>query len=173
MEDTIKIWCDNNIAPGMCYGSVKGTRNRPIAGKVSKVSFEGRSGNLIYQDGTACSASYAFADVYQLENGEYEVYMESAQSRYMGNSPINESGIEHTKYTKLSEVVSYLSDYSGHDSNSCGELMEYLSERIRDDTVKLETRKWFRKLRVPILEKSENSRIIEFIKEYGSRPYNK
>lgn len=167
MEAEIKKWCDTNIAIGMCYGSNKSTT--PITGDQTKQ----RRGKLLYQDGTACSASYAFADVYELDNGEYEVYADCGYACFTGDNCHNEDGIMTNKFQKLSEVVDYLADLSFHDPNSCGDLMYYLSDKLAENTIGLEMRDWFRKKKVPILSKSQDLKLIECIKEYGSRPYNK
>lgn len=179
MEEEIRNWCDNNLALGMCYGS--NANKLPIAGNLSrdkdKDQFSDRQGKLVYQDGTACSASHAFADVYQLENGDYEVYMDYGSARFMGDSSENKNGVEKTKYSRLSEVVDYLGNFSGHDPNSCGELIEYLCEKIKhydeEESKGLEIEHWFRNKKAPILAKSgDNTRLIEDIRNYGSRPYN-
>src|SRR3990170_6898808 len=106
MEEAIKLWCDRNIAPGMCYrGSLVGT------GPIVEHNGEGK---LIYQDGTGCSASCAFSDVYQTESGEYNVY-----TMYdTGFIKLDFDGYdvgEQTvacKFNKLSEVVEYIADFS-------------------------------------------------------------
>lgn len=179
MEDAIKNWCDSNITVGMCYrGSM--SINDPIA--VVSIDIQDRneiiskrSGKLIYQDGTACSASYAFADVYKLDSDSYQVYMDCGCAKFTGDNPENEYGIETKTFSKLSEVVDYLASFSGHDANSCGELIDYLINRINNEHIIIhKSQPWFRHKTSPILYECDNNyELIQMIKDYGSHPYNK
>lgn len=179
MEAAVKQWCDANIAINMAYrGSIP--KDEPISvvylkPEERKAITDKRPGKLLYQDATACSASYAFADVYQLDTGEYQVYMDSGHGHCTGDDTHNETGIDCTTFKKLSEVVNYLADFSGHDPNTCGELMFFLLDKIMEKCIKLEVSEdWFRRGHIPVLSACEdNQALIQVIQEYGSRPYHK
>ena len=52
-----------------------------------------------------------------------------------------------------------------------------VNEKMKEDVElknKLETKDWFRHQTVPILaECGDNTKLIEYIRNYGSKPYNK
>jgi len=165
MEAAVKSWCDKNIGINMSYrGSIP--LGKPISCGLENPNE--RLGKLIYQDGTACSASHAFADVYQLDTGDYKVYMDASGFSFCDI-------VETLTFEKLSYVVNYLAGFSGHDPNACGELMIYLMERIKDDHIIVkETQPWFGDQRVPKLSGCEdNNALIQAVLDYGSQPYNK
>lgn len=174
MEEAIKYWCDNNICVGMCYRGSRILPSDPIS--VYSIYSEDRlkitsmrPGKLIYQDGTVCSGSYAFADVYKLDSGSYQVYMDSARANLE-----NFDGIESKIFSKLSKVVDYLASF-GYDPTSCGDLITYLIGRIENEQINVsESQLLLNQKIAPILHKCDtNYELIKMIKDYGSRPYNK
>lgn len=153
MDNAIKLWCDAHLADSRSYrGSIPA--GQPIACLSKRLEEQPpRPGLLVYQDGTACSASHAFGDVYQLDDGSYTVYMDGGQAEFQGDSSVGRGDIEVTSFTTLAHVVDHLSNYSGHDSNSCGDLMHQLMRPLSrdqwDDNVI--TRSWVGGMEVPHL----------------------
>lgn len=149
MEATIKEWCDSNIAPNMSYrGSIQ--KNSPIAClSLPKDKRENilkqRPGKLMYQDGTACSGGYSFVDVYQLDSGEYQVYVDYGSSKQMGGEMTLDC--ESVVLKNLMEVVDYVADCSVGDPNSCKEMKTQLSIRS-------------------LVDCCDDQRIIQSIKDY-------
>lgn len=84
MEQAIKTFFDNNLLPGMCY---PGSGGQPlIASQYTKQLALSDNAKLIYQDGTACSASHAFIDIYRNLDETYTVITDSGSADHMGNS---------------------------------------------------------------------------------------
>lgn len=136
LNDALKYWCDENLTEGKAYrgGFEVGL---PIAGSRKPREQQQRKGVLIYQDGTACSASHAFADVYVLGDGSYDVYMDASSGVEQGDSGIFGFVTEIKHCNNLVEVVDYLDNYCGHDPNSCGQLVDEISETIGKKHVSL------------------------------------
>jgi len=72
----LKTFFNNNLTLGKCYGS-KGH------------AFTQYNGTLIYQDGTACSASCAFSDVFVKSDGTYVVQTNVNSYEMGGNTGID------------------------------------------------------------------------------------
>lgn len=119
----IATFFDNNLKPGMCYGS----NGEPFTDVLPNAK-------LVYQDGTACSASYAFSDVFQLPDSTFIVKTKVASANCTGGNMENDETIEKS-CRDLSEVLIGLASYSGHDPNTAGDMLFALLGR--DDTHKL------------------------------------
>jgi len=102
-ETAIQIFFDNNLKPGMAYGS-----DRELRVDVPD------QGVLIYQDGTACSASYAFSYVFKMPNDTYIVTTD-----YSGCSL---KGIESVHCENLCKVLKELFNRTSYDANTTGEM---------------------------------------------------
>lgn len=119
LEEVLTLFFQNNLSPGFCYGS-KGEpfTTAPVSGK------------LVYQDGTACSASFAFSDVYLMPNKQYIVKTETGCAQSQGDS-IEETSVVETKCKNLIEVLLELRKYIGHDPNTTGDmLIDLLDNKI-------------------------------------------
>jgi len=170
----LKHWCDENLTDGKSYrGSIP--IGEPIASCRTQEEQDARKGVLTYQDGTACSASHAFADVYLLEDGSYDVYMDSDSGCSQGESGIYGPDVEVTHHENLAQVVHYLDGYSGHDPNNCGELINYLVDELPKNywEGKIETRvgytRKYGECQVPDLEKTlESEELCGRIREHVS-----
>ena len=159
MEEAIKYWCDTNIA---------------ILDNDSMI--ENKQGKLVYQDTTMCPKSHAYADVYKLDTGEYQVYMNYGYI-VCKESYAYEIYLTSRKFRKLSGVVDYISFYSTNSRNKCGILIDYIIEIINTEPwrkIQLEsTRKWKspkypKGTRAPNLSYCDkNLPLIRIIKEYN------
>ena len=119
-EQVLRDWCNDQLAPGKCYGSVLGqsfTQAPPDAVA------------LVYQDGTACSASYCFSDVYECKDGTYVVQTDVGVGKFTGDSPHSEGNDTFCtqRCATLLDVLNELLLYCGHDPNSTGELVGSLT----------------------------------------------
>lgn len=129
MEAVFKYWCDEFLTNNRSYrGCIPD--NEPIC----SIDLQTRQGELVYQDGTACSASHAFADVYLLtddKTGEksYDVYMEYGGASFTGDS--YEPQGEKVHFDNIVEVTDYLYNFCGHDPNSTGEMYELVFARLK------------------------------------------
>ena len=111
-DDALQSFFQNNLTPGLCYPGTKGEAFTEAP----------NGGNLVYQDGTACSASYAFSDVYQMPDDTFVVQTKTASAQSQGDSPDNEITIT-TKCKDLCKVLVELSNFSGHLSNTTGDML--------------------------------------------------
>jgi hypothetical protein len=68
-EDALQVFFDNNLAPGMCYGSW-----RKAALPLNNTTTANNTLTLLYRDGTASSVYHAFSDVYRTSDNKYIVY---------------------------------------------------------------------------------------------------
>lgn len=124
-----------------------------------------RPGKLVYQDGTACSASYSFMDVYLLDDNTYTVYTDCGHARFTGDSR-HSDGVIETSHNTLAEVLDYLFTYCGHDPNTTGEMLGRIVHNYRLDLDNDMTMK-YGKSRVPILAKcGDNPGLIAAILKY-------
>lgn len=132
LNKILKKWCDSNLKPGMCYG---GSIN-PITLRVYESN--NREGKLVYQDGTACSASHAFHDVYLLNDGTYTVYVDCGQCTMMGGEQ-KRLEFEPDKFKDLAGVLDFLMEFCGHDRNSTGlffsEVVNKYNLKLENDTI--------------------------------------
>lgn len=118
MQDLLKNWCDQTLRPGQCYGSDKTPFTRPP-----------EEGELVYQDGTACSASHAMSDVYELTDGTFLVCTDIGQARCMGGE--FEMDIVTTKCKTIVDVLDELLRFCGHDPNTTGDLLNALCKKLK------------------------------------------
>lgn len=113
LNDAVRTWCDANLAFGKAYGS--SPDGTPIACVSQPIESQPeRTGKLVYQDGTDCSAGYMFNDVYVLDDGSYTIYSD------VGNTHNGAIRVEHCP--TLSGVVDYLCD---HHITSCYGLFNF------------------------------------------------
>lgn len=157
LETVLKQWCDNNLSPGMCYG---GKKDGPIT--LDAYDNSDRQGKLVYQDGGACWASFAFQDVYLLDDGTYEVYVDYGRVSMMGGDQ-ERKYIPPEKCSSLAEVLDYLLNYSVECNNTEMLFRRITSNYNLSDEV---TRPWNRNTRFPILSKCGNvEALIKVIQE--------
>jgi hypothetical protein len=104
-DNALKAFFENNLKPGMAYGTVKNKSFTPHP----------LNGILVYQDGTACSASYAFSDVFQIPDGTYIVKTDCGQAHFTGDSPGDHAVFYEKECKNLTEVLVELNDFCGHD----------------------------------------------------------
>ena len=121
------------LKPGQCYHGCM-TPGRPF----TDISPE--NGHLVYQDGTACSGSFAFSDVYQTfgqdsrqtfgqdsrqnDNSFYVVQtiMGIADS-YPGGDPGEHARLVSYQCSNLIDVFNHLCAFAFDDPNSCGDVV--------------------------------------------------
>jgi hypothetical protein len=124
MEHVFKYWCDVFLTNNSCYrGGI--AKNTPIC-RIGNP--DEREGKLMYQDGTACSASYAFADIYRVDGG-YDVYTDWGASHCTGGSQDPQLDKQHFK--NIIQVTDYLYNDSGHSPNSTGEMYKCVFARLK------------------------------------------
>lgn len=179
MEDVIKIWCDRNISINMAYRGDY-PKDKPIA--VSSLlkpargrydlefenelsSIKERAGKLVYQDGAACSNYYAFIDIYLLDDGQYQIYIDEG------------TNVVSKIFKQLTHVVDYLASYSIPEGNSCKKFIDYLINKIKKKGINvkqngLEPEKWDEHKELILSCCGDNSDLIGIIYAFGSRPYN-
>lgn len=122
VEEAVKLWCDNNLTNSRSYrGSIPKGEFIAGWGVVSQGDLDKRDGELVYQDGTACSASHAFADIYNRKNRLandtsklYDVYMDCSSACYQGEGTSSTHPELHS-FESLCEVLDFLVSYCGHD----------------------------------------------------------
>jgi hypothetical protein len=119
-DDVLRVFFENNLRPGMAYGS--GVPNSSFCGK----------GELLFQDGTACSGGYCFSDVIQKWDDD-EVFHVYTVSSGCGVSEFEEV---HT-CNNMKEVLVALLRYNG-DPNTCGNMMLDMVQSL--DVTSLENR---------------------------------
>lgn len=150
VELAVDRWCRRYIGVNISWrGSIP--HDVPIAGYPGGVT--NRQGVLLYQDATSCSASHAFADVYKLEDGTYDIYMDSGSAKYHGHD--YPSTIQKTNHKSLCEVVNYLANFAGHDPNNSGDLFKYLQTFREEWDDNVVTTEWFRGV-VPVLSECKS-----------------
>lgn len=152
LNKILKKWCDSNLKPGMCYG---GSIN-PITLRVYESN--NREGKLVYQDGTACSASHAFHDVYLLDDGTYTVYVDCGQCTMMGGEQ-KRLEFEPDKFKDLAGVLDFLMEFCGHDPNSTGEFFSTIIYKYNiklDDNMKTNIGRYD----IPILSKCHDNKSL-------------
>jgi hypothetical protein len=104
-DDVLQVFFENNLRPGMAYAS--GVPHGSFCGK----------GQLLYQDGTACSGGYCFHDVIQQWDDDDTFYV------YTVRSGCGIEKLEEVDTCKnLKEVLVVLLGYNG-DPNTCGDMM--------------------------------------------------
>ena len=131
-------WCDENLTNNRSYGS-KNTYNNKSYGK------------LVYKDGTACSASHAFSEVYKLNDGTYEVFTDINVANFTGDA-IGTNETINKKCENIMEVMDHLYEFSFHDLNSVGLLLKFL---INNYSLKLDEK--MIKNKIPILSKCDQN----------------
>ena len=148
LESTLKKWCNLNLATGMCYGGQKDT-------PITKNYNQNRKGTLIYQDGTACSASFVFNDIYILDDNTYIVYTDAGGASHTGGN-IELADIEPYHCKNLCEVLDKLLEYNGHDPNTTGKKFAFV---IRDNMIKLDEKcvQIIHRLKFPIFSKCDDN----------------
>ncbi len=152
LDSAIKRWCGNYLTLPFGYDDDKKYLNRP--------------GKLMYRDSTSCSASYSLQDIYLLDDGTYDVYVDCGQARCTGG---NREAIdtELKKCENLAEVLDYLMLFNGHDPNTTGELLLTIINNYQlklDDEVTYEWNNEWDKRRFPILAKcGDNKSLIDAI----------
>lgn len=125
-DNALKAFFENNLKPGMAYGTIKNKSftSHPL------------NGTLVYQDGTACSASYAFSDVFQMPDGTYIVKTDCGEAHFTGGSPEDRAEIYEKECQNMTEVLIELNNFCGHDPNTCGDMLRYLANFVADDRFK-------------------------------------
>lgn len=116
-----------------------------------------RPGKLVYQDGTACSASYAFADIYLLDDGTYSVYSACGHAMFTGGGR-DALDIKPQPCVNLAEVLDYLVCFCGHDPNTTGEMLLTIIPNYKLELNKDTTKFLFNKIKIPILSKCGNNK---------------
>lgn len=109
-EDALKAFFDYNLKPGMAYGTDGYCCDTELP-----------NDTLVYQDGTACSGSFAFSNVFLTSNGSYTVI-----TRMSG---CGERKIIKTECKTLTNVLDELANYNFGDSNSTGDMLTYFFGR--------------------------------------------
>jgi len=136
IESALKVWCDNNLTNSRSYRGNIGAGS-PIAGIDNWYLIKDRPGILTYQDGTACSASHAFADIYKVVEGDvvyFDVYMDCGAASYQGEGSSLGYAQKHS-FPSLVDVLDFLSSYCGHDPNSTGELLIYIKGWLKSNEI--------------------------------------
>ena len=123
MVKTLLIqWCDKGLGPGKAYGTSKNAD-----------PFPPKDGKLIYQDGTACSASHAMSDIYLLPDGKYIIQTDIGRTFEMGGEyEMNYSGM---KYETILDVLDGLLKFCFHDPNSTGDFFQSFQGYIKQDAI--------------------------------------
>lgn len=156
LNEVLKRWCDANLKPGMCYGG----STSPIT--LDAYESKDRKGKLVYQDGTACQASYSFHDVYLLDDGFYIVYVDCGYCIIIKEEKkIVE--IEPKKFKNLAGVLDYLINFCGHDPNSTGSFLYNIVNKYKydlkfddDTTIKIGRRE----IIIPVLSKCHDNKSL-------------
>ena len=165
LETSLKNWCDKHLVLGKCFG---GNKDGPITTDLDPETkkIEKRSGNLVYQDGTSCSASYAFADIYLLDDNTYTVYVACGYAMSTGGER-EVVDIKPQLCNNLEEVLDYLVCFCGHDPNTTGEMMLSIIQKYKLDLPEDATRNLFEKIKIPVFKKCGNNKdLIEAINKY-------
>lgn len=124
LENLLRQWFEKNLALGKCYGSR--SQGDGAARPFTPAPLEASTGTarLVYQDGTACSASHAFSDVFLLSTGEYLVQTDCGVAQCRGDdSHSNAECIVAGPFRHLWQVFDELCFFSFHDRNTCGDMM--------------------------------------------------
>ena len=164
MNTILVEWCDENLTHNRAYGS----DFKIELDEDMKTLIESMDGKLLYKDGTSCSVSHAFSNIYQLKDMTYIVYTDVSHARFTGDCT-GKKNIIHEKCENISEVIDHLIEFSYHDPNSVGDLLFNL---IHNYELKLDdnmTRNYNLHI-VPILSKC-NQIDIELIKAIKSSMY--
>lgn len=105
--------------------------NDPIFLRTTNTKFSPPKGyNLKYLDGTACSASHAFSDVYYNDEiKRYLVVTDVGFATYTGQGSDHNAHLHKAECSNIIEVFDELLSYCGHDPNSAGELFYTLIEK--------------------------------------------
>ncbi|VBB17779.1 hypothetical protein YASMINEVIRUS_242 [Yasminevirus sp. GU-2018] len=117
LDLALKVFFENNLKPGMCYGSA-----REKSFTATEEKYKDQKLVLVYQDGTACSASYAFSDVYQKPDGTYKVVTDCGHAHFTGDNPGDHATNDEVDCKTLDEVLYELLRYCGHDPNTSGDM---------------------------------------------------
>ena len=156
--------CDYNLTNNRSTGFNK-TGVKPCANiSVPIYKQPKRNGTLVYQDTTSCSASYAFADIYKLNNNTYDIYMDCGRARYPGDYSSENGKIEKVNVPTLAHMLHFLASYCDYEPNSTGKLFNYLikNKELWDDN--LVRWKWVRELIIPDLVNNTNcSKLCQLI----------
>lgn len=117
-ESTLKDWFDRCLAPGMAYNCHR-----------QRTEMKDENSKLVYQDGTACSWSCAFSDIFLLPDNTYIVQtLVDVKDEY--------NDVEVRKCNGLIEVFNLLVSYNFAHLNSTGKLIrEYLQSDMKDEQV--------------------------------------
>jgi hypothetical protein len=117
VEVALEEFFEANLKPGMAY---HGSR---VAGAPFTELPKGVEAKLVYQDGTACSASHAFSDVYRMTDGSFLVQTDCGQARFTGDSSGDRAFVDSGAVCKsFTQVFVELLSFCGHDPNTCGEM---------------------------------------------------
>ncbi len=139
LKSALKTWCDNKLKPDTDTINIINASNND------------RLGKLVYIDRTSCSASYAYHDIYLLDDDTYIVYFKGGQAECLGGvyTPIS---IPAKKFNDLAGVLDYVMEFNGHDLNTTGSMLNFI---ISNYQLKLDHDATFNLNghRVPILSK--------------------
>lgn len=130
LSEAIFSFFDNNLIPGMCYHGSLPT-GKPFIRDEDMNRLGLNNNELIYQDGTACSASHAFSDIYKKKDGTYIVVTDTGAAEYQGHSYESSYQIENCE--TLFDVLLELLSFCGHDPNSSGDMFYHVFNKFVDD----------------------------------------
>lgn len=135
MEETIKKWCDSNIAVNMCARG-KIPKDHPIAClSIDKDErddvLKKRKGELVYQESSYCDGSYSLADIYRLKDGTYNVYVDigTAIFKEKGRLDFDRKLIKNS-FTHLCEVVDYIFEHRIGNNGLIFELIRHINIKL-------------------------------------------
>lgn len=113
----LETWCSRYLTGSKTYLSWRD----PIPG----------DGELVYRDGTACSASHVVACVYIQPDGTYQLKLDTGQARFTGDSTRLGESCETISCKTLVEVVQILGvDCStSWAPTTCGGMIEHLGSK--------------------------------------------
>lgn len=118
IQSILEKWCDENISLGKTYAPSKP---------------ENKDENLIfiYQDNTACSASYAFVDVFKRKtDNKYIIKSRIGFATFHGEDPGTNEVSDEIDRDNILQVMDYLLDMCFHDSNNVGDMVYKIPENI-------------------------------------------
>ena len=135
LKKALTDWCNNNLKLGVTWPGhfnpgqpcavlkprtfhMGGVWEKKLEEKENRNNQEiNRDGQLIYQDGTSCSAGHVYHDVYLLDDGTYQIYTSGAFAECTGGNH-KEVDVPSTNHKDIIEMMTYLIENDGWDANS-------------------------------------------------------
>ncbi len=145
LQDVLELFFERHLKPGICCGSNGGPFTNEEKGK------------LVYQDGTVCSASFAFSDVLLIPNGTYIVQTKIGEAHFTGDSPDNHTKIISDPCQDLWEVFQTLQQFCGHDPNTVGDAIQEVFDNPRPADVDI----------TPL---QTDSKLVQALYEFARKP---